>query len=748
MRERSRCMEKGRSIDRGVSGEPDAKTFTVAREITLRFETQDDYRTREAYKTLRTNIELCGSDIRTIVITSCTPNEGKTSVAVELAQAFAEAGKQVVLVDADLRKSVLVGRYKTGAVHHGLIHVLAGQETLESVVHMTNIQNLHMIFAGPVPPNPSELLGGEKFKEMLLSLRRQFDYIIVDTPPLGSVIDAAVVARECDGAMLVIQNNGISRRFARKVKEQLEKTGCRVLGAILNKVDMSAGSIYGHYGRYYGKYYGKYYGQYYGRYGEENANGQQTATEESRQNARETDKARDILPESPEPKKVFPELEKHRLQRIEACGQSIKKESEALFKNREKISRKKKSDIQFLDEKYLWPELAQMARKGKKNAEKAKSSEAKKNAAGREISRHKEKKTRKKRKGLRAALWCAGILAAVPITACACVLGAGTVGKVRLQQSADKSPRLSAAVSAQQPTEAEKKVWQDGWVKYKNQIYVYNEDILTFLFMGIDKQEETVQEMPEGTDGGQADALFLLVLNPRRKETNLIGINRNTMTQIDMYSDTGAYINTITAQICVQHGFGNGMEESCVYQKEAVSRLFYGLPIHGYAAVNYSAAAPINDAVGGVDVTVLEDMTSVSPLLKEGKQVHLEGENALTYVRWRDTNAFASADRRLERQMQYLEGFVEKAKSSANEDIFHIAQLYRAASPAMVTDVTIDKAVYLASQALDYRGGSSSFYVLEGETVMGEQFEEYYIDETALYEMILEIFYDPVSERN
>ncbi len=339
-------------------------------------------------------------------------------------------------------------------------------------------------------------------------------------------------------------------------------------------------------------------------------------------------------------------------------------------------------------------------------------------------------------------------MAAVPITACACVLGAGAVGKVRLQQSADMPPRLSAAVSAQQPTEAEKKVWQDGWVKYNNQIYVYNEDILTFLFMGIDKQEETVQEMPEGTDGGQADALFLLVLNPRKKEMNLIGINRNTMTQIDMYNDTGAYINTITAQICVQHGFGNGMEESCVYQKEAVSRLFYGLPIHGYAAVNYSAAAPLNDAVGGVDVTVLEDMTSVSPLLKEGKQVHLEGENALTYVRWRDTDAFASADRRLERQMQYLEGFVEKAKSSANEDIFNIAQLYRAASPAMVTDVTIDKAVYLASQALDYRGGSSSFYVLEGETVMGEQFEEYYIDETALYEMILEIFYDPVSERN
>ena len=322
------------------------------------------------------------------------------------------------------------------------------------------------------------------------------------------------------------------------------------------------------------------------------------------------------------------------------------------------------------------------------------------------------------------------------------------MGKVRLRQSADGSPRLSASVAAQQPTEAEKKVWQNGWVKYKNQIYAYNEDILTFLFMGIDKQDETVREMPEGTDGGQADALFLLVLNPRKKEVDLIGINRNTMTQIDMYSDTGAYIDTITAQICVQHGFGNGMEESCAYQKEAVSRLFYGLPIHGYAAVNFSAVAALNDAVGGVDVTVLEDITTESSLLKEGAQVHLEGEDALTYVRWRDTDTFASADRRLERQIQYLEGFVEKVKLNAREDIFHIAQLYQAASPAMVTDVTADKAVYLASQVLDYRDGPNNFYMLEGETVMGEQFEEYYVDETALYEMILEIFYEPVSGRN
>ena len=113
--------------------EEDLEMISAMKEITLRFGKKDDYRTREAYKTLRTNIEFSGSDIKTIAITSCTPNEGKSSVAMELAKAFAEAGKKTILVDADLRKSVLVGRYKTGAVKHGLTHALIGRESLEKV---------------------------------------------------------------------------------------------------------------------------------------------------------------------------------------------------------------------------------------------------------------------------------------------------------------------------------------------------------------------------------------------------------------------------------------------------------------------------------------------------------------------------------------------------------------------------------------------------------------------------------------
>ena len=144
-----------------------------------------------------------------------------------------------MLIDADMRKSVLVGRYKTGAVRKGLTHCLIGKANYLEVMCETNVPNLYVTFSGPVPPNPSELLGGEKFRSILNVLRSSFDYVIVDTPPLGSVIDAAVAAKSCDGTVLVIESNAISYRFAQKVKEQLDKTGSRILGVVLNKVDMN-----------------------------------------------------------------------------------------------------------------------------------------------------------------------------------------------------------------------------------------------------------------------------------------------------------------------------------------------------------------------------------------------------------------------------------------------------------------------------------------------------------------------------
>ena len=139
----------------------------------------------------------------------------------------------------------------------GLTHYLTGQSELKDVVYSTNIPKLYLIYSGPFPPNPAELLGGKNFRSFLKAVRKVYDYVIIDTPPLGNVIDSAVIAEECDGAILVIESGVISYRFAQEVKAQLEKSNCPILGVVLNKVDMQK-QAYGKYGKNYGKYYGDY----------------------------------------------------------------------------------------------------------------------------------------------------------------------------------------------------------------------------------------------------------------------------------------------------------------------------------------------------------------------------------------------------------------------------------------------------------------------------------------------------------
>ena len=226
-------------------------------EIVLR-NLEKDYRSNEAYKTLRTNIEFSGADKKTIVFTSCTPNEGKSTVSLSLALSLAEGGKNVLFVDADLRKSVMVGRHKITGEIKGLSHVLSGQAEVKDVIVKTQKQGLFAVLAGVVPPNPAELLGGRRFQSFLESTKKVYDYVIIDAPPLGSVIDSAVIAKNCDGAVLVISANTISYKFARVTKEQLEKSDCPILGVVLNKLNMKQNK---YYGRYYGKYYGEYYGE-------------------------------------------------------------------------------------------------------------------------------------------------------------------------------------------------------------------------------------------------------------------------------------------------------------------------------------------------------------------------------------------------------------------------------------------------------------------------------------------------------
>ena len=215
----------------------------------------------EAYKSLRTNLEFLSatSNCKTILITSSVPEEGKSNVAINLAITLAASNKRVVLVDCDMRKSAISRYLRIPRNHAGLTSVITARDVskLPDALLRLKDSGITVLPVGAIPPNPAELLGSRRFEAFLDGARQAYDYVIIDAPPLGSVIDAAIIAKNSDASVMVISAKTISYKFARVVKDQLEKADCPILGVVLNKVDMKQN-----------KYYGKYYGNYYGSYGE------------------------------------------------------------------------------------------------------------------------------------------------------------------------------------------------------------------------------------------------------------------------------------------------------------------------------------------------------------------------------------------------------------------------------------------------------------------------------------------------
>ena len=198
---------------------------------------------------------MSGQSIKTILVTSCYPNEGKSDIALSLAQELGSIGKKVLLLDADIRKTAYVGRLEVQEEVKGLSQLLSGQAGLQDIIYNTNFPNMDIIFGGPSAPNPSGLLSENIFKILIKELKDYYNYILIDTPPIGTVIDAAVIGRCCDGAVFLIQPGNVRYRDAQKAFAQLEKSGCRILGAVLNKIDTSGDKYYSSYYKHYGEYY-------------------------------------------------------------------------------------------------------------------------------------------------------------------------------------------------------------------------------------------------------------------------------------------------------------------------------------------------------------------------------------------------------------------------------------------------------------------------------------------------------------
>ncbi len=217
-------------------------------------------KTEEYYNALCTNIQLSGDKLKVISVTSVNPGEGKSTTSINIAWSFARAGYKTLLIDGDIRNSVMSGVFKSREKITGLTEFLSGTTDLSHGLCDTNSENLFVVQSGSVSPNPTALLQSKNFNDMIETLRKYFDYIIVDTAPIGFVIDAAIITQKCDASILVVEAGVAKRREVQKAKSQLEQTGKPFLGVVLNKFDVQR-EKYGSYGGYgnYGNYgnYGK-----------------------------------------------------------------------------------------------------------------------------------------------------------------------------------------------------------------------------------------------------------------------------------------------------------------------------------------------------------------------------------------------------------------------------------------------------------------------------------------------------------
>ena len=277
---------------------------------------------------------------------------------------------------------------------------------------------------------------------------------------------------------------------------------------------------------------------------------------------------------------------------------------------------------------------------------------------------------------------------------------------------------------------------------YNGTAYAKREDLETVLLLGVDKFEG---ETPEGyLNNQQADFLLLLVMDKQHETCTPIQLNRDTMTQIQILGVTGEPAGTMTGQLALAHTYGSGEEDSCENTVLAVENLLYGVGIDHYVSLTMDGVALLNDLVGGVTVEVLDDFSGIDDSLVQGEIVTLQGQQALTYVRSRGGLEDSSNLHRMERQRQYLAALQQQLKAAVQqEDGFTLDALLQL-NEYMVSDCTVDQLSDLGNSLAAYQ--VSDILTTPGDAQEGEEFMEFTVDEDALQQLVMDVFYEPVEE--
>ena len=338
-----------------------------------------------------------------------------------------------------------------------------------------------------------------------------------------------------------------------------------------------------------------------------------------------------------------------------------------------------------------------------------------------------------KKKKLHPLLIAVIVLLLLALTLCGVVLGLWLHGRNAMNESAE-GPNLPPQEEAMEET--------GSFVEYNGKRYRYNEDMKNILLLGIDS-ELNPSEAAGSHD--QADVLVLAALDLKQNKMTLISLSRDIMCDIPIEDNDGKETGLLTTQLALAYAYGNGLHKSCELTRDTVSNLFYGLPIHGYAAYYMNGIEELNDAVGGVTVNIIEDYPfskqGQTKTWVEGAEITLNGKQAMHYIRARLEWDVAANDLRMQRQKQYMLALANKAKEQAKTDPASILSMYDAVDDYIVTDLGLSEISYLATKAagMDFSG---SIYSLTGELVLNEKnMAELRVNQDELRELMLDVFY-------
>lgn len=289
---------------------------------------------------------------------------------------------------------------------------------------------------------------------------------------------------------------------------------------------------------------------------------------------------------------------------------------------------------------------------------------------------------------------------------------------------------------------------QEGlYITYNNKKYQYNEDVINFLCLGIAKdvpiEEKTAITGLETGGEGFADAVILVSLNVSSGKIKIFAIPRDTIVPVKVVDSAGYFVRTENIQLTAQHAYGQSATEGAELMVEAVSNLFYKVPIQRYCSINLAAIPILNDAIGGVDVQVLEDVSGPTGTYHAGDTIHLEGEMARDYVQQRDTNIYGSSLNRLEREKQYMTNYFATAKEAVKNDMTLPLTLYQNLQPNMCTNITVEDIAYLVPELLKIPLNAEDMMTIPGEATWGE-YMEYNVNTDQLKEIVINNFYKEI----